>query len=60
MANQQQPSALPPKAPAASWTPDRVTKLMECLEAETKSGTYTDNGFKGAGWKAIQINFNEK
>jgi hypothetical protein len=53
-------AALPPKPPTASWTPERVSILMECLEEETKSGTYTDSGFKGAGWKAIQTNFNKR
>ncbi len=53
-------AALPPKPPTASWTPERVTILMECLEEETKSGTCTDSGCKGTAWKAIQNNFNEK
>jgi hypothetical protein len=53
-------AALPPKPPTASWTPEKVTIFMECLEEETKSGTFTDSGFKGASWKSIQTNFNER
>jgi hypothetical protein len=53
-------AALPPKPPSASWTAAIVSIFMECLEEESKSGTYTDSGFKGAGWKAIQINFNKR
>ena len=45
---------------SASWTPERITWLLECCVDEYKKGNATSTGFKAKGFTAIVASFNKK